>query len=36
MHFGLKYQEANAFAAYAHSKGVRFTAWTKPGESIEF
>ena len=36
MHFGIKYELANAFGAYAHAKGVRFATWKKAGDSIEF
>jgi L-ascorbate metabolism protein UlaG (beta-lactamase superfamily) len=36
MHFGIKYDKANAFAAYARMKDVRFVMITKPGESFEF
>lgn len=34
MHFGGAYAKANAFAEYAQSKGVKFTAWKEKGESI--
>lgn len=32
MHFGEKYQKAEAFRTYAESKGVQFIAWHREGE----
>lgn len=36
MHFWEKYDKACALGEYAAPKGVRFIAWTHPGETIEF
>lgn len=36
MHFGERYDKANAFAGYAGKKGVRFVALMHRGESIVF
>lgn len=36
MHFGAAYAKANAFRAYAHSKGTRFFELTSEGDSINF
>ncbi|MDR3251233.1 MAG: MBL fold metallo-hydrolase [Tannerella sp.] len=36
MHFGERYNRANAFRDYAEKSGCRFVAWTKTGESINF
>lgn len=36
MHFWEKYDKAAAFGEIARSRGCRFIAWTRPGESIDF
>ncbi|MDR1724703.1 MAG: MBL fold metallo-hydrolase [Tannerella sp.] len=36
MHFTSAYDKANAFRRYAESKGCRFAAWSKKGQSIDF
>lgn len=36
MHFGTDYDKANAFRAYAHSKGTRFFELNREGQSMNF
>lgn len=36
MHFGAAYNKANAFRAYAHSKGTRFFELNREGQSMDF
>lgn len=36
MHFGERYDKADAFREYAESRGARFIGWMHRGETIEF